>query len=564
MTTADDYDELADRAAPLDVLLIDAALGPMRRLAPNSSTARFAARLAGRPGATARALGELAAELGRIGIGTSAVAPSTRDRRFTDPAWQENPLLRRAVQGYLAAGRTAETLVASAGLGWRDDQRMRLLTENLVQALAPSNLPLVNPASAKAAIDSGGLSLVRGGTAFLRDLLAPPRIPEMVDTAPFAVGRTIAVTPGAVVLRTEVLELIQYRPQTPRVREVPLVVVPPTINKYYAIDLAPGRSLVEYLVRGGQQVFVISWRNPDARHAAWGIDRYVESIIEALDATARVCGTERAALSGICSGGILAAITASHLAATGRLDRLAAFTLAVTVLDNARAGTAAALADRRLAAAATAMSRRRGYLDGRSLAEVFAWLRPGDLVWNYWVNNYLLGRKPPAFDLLFWNADTIRMTARLHAGFVGLALENHLVTPGAMTVLGHPVDLSRVDVDAYLVAGISDHITPWQNCYRSTRLLGGEARFVLSTSGHIAALVNPPGNPKASFRTGDDNPADPQQWLATARTEAGSWWPDALAWLGERCGPDRPAPETLGGGGLGPLADAPGRYVFDR
>jgi len=563
--TVDDYEELADRAAPLDVLLIDAALGPMRRMAPNSSSARFAAHLARRPAETARTLGGLLAELGRIGVGSSTVAPAERDRRFADPAWQENPLLRRAMQGYLAAGPTAETLVATAGLEWRDDQRMRLLTENLVAALAPSNLPLVNPASAKAAIDTGGMSLVRGGTALLRDLLAPPRIPEMVDTSPFAVGRTIAATPGAVVFRTEVLELIQYTPQTPRVRQVPLVILPPTINKYYAIDLAPGRSLVEYLVQGGQQVFVISWRNPDARHAGWDIDRYVESIIEALDATARVCDTGRAALTGICSGGILASLTASHLAATGRLDRLAAFGLAVTVLDNARAGAAAALADRRLAAAATAMSRRRGYLDGRSLAEVFAWLRPGDLVWNYWVNNYLLGRKPPAFDILFWNTDTTRMTARLHAGFVDLALENYLVTPGAMTVLGHPVDLSRVDVDAYLVAGIADHITPWQNCYRSTQLLGGECRFVLSTSGHIAALVNPPGNPKASFRAGaGDNPADPQQWLASARAETGSWWPDALAWLGERCGPDRDAPESLGGGGLEPLADAPGTYVFDR
>jgi polyhydroxyalkanoate synthase subunit PhaC len=556
--------ELADRSAPLDALLIDAALGPVRRLAPNSSTLRFAAGLARHPGATARGLGGLAAELGRVGLGVSAVAPSGRDRRFADPAWSQNPLLRRVVQGYLAAGRTAEQLVGDADLDWRDDQRMRFFTENVVEALAPSNLPLVNPASAKAAIDSAGFSLVRGGLSFLRDMAAPPRVPAMVDPTPFEVGRTVAVTPGSVVLRTEVLEVIQYRPQTRRVREVPLLVVPPTINKYYAIDLAPGRSLVEYLVRGGQQVFVISWRNPDARHAGWGLDSYVQSILDALDAVGRVCGTDRAALMGICSGGILAAVTASHLAATGRRGRLAGLALAVTVLDNARAGTAAALADRRLAAAATAMSRRRGYLDGRKLAEVFAWLRPGDLVWNYWVNNYLLGRKPPAFDILFWNADTTRMAARLHADFVDLAVDNQLVTPGAVSVLGVPVDLSRVDVDAYLVAGVADHITPWQNCYRSTQLLGGQSRFVLSTSGHIAALVNPPGNPKASYQTNTDNPGDPQRWLTTAHTEQGSWWPDALAWLGQRCGAERAAPRKLGGGGLRPLADAPGSYVLDR
>jgi polyhydroxyalkanoate synthase subunit PhaC len=341
------------------------------------------------------------------------------------------------VQGYLAGANTAEQLVGDADLDWRDDQRMRFFTQNVVEALSPSNMPLVNPASAKAAIDTAGLNLVRGGLTFLRDMLAPPRVPEMVDTSAFEVGRNIAVTPGAVVLRTEVLELIQYRPQTEHVREVPLLIVPPTINKYYAIDLAPGRSLVEYLVQGGQQVFVISWRNPDARHADWGLDAYVASTLDTLGTVQRICATDRATLIGICSGGILAAITAAHLASTGQADRLAAFSLLVTVLDNARAGMAAALTDRRTAAAATALSRRRGYLDGRSLAEVFAWLRPGDLVWNYWVNNYLLGRRPPAFDILFWNSDTTRMSARLHADFVDLGMKNSLVTPGAMTVLGY-------------------------------------------------------------------------------------------------------------------------------
>ncbi len=556
--------ELADRAAPLDALLVDAAVGPLGRLAPNVSTLRFAAALARRPRATARRVRSLTAELTRVGLGRSTIAPSERDRRFADPAWRSNPLLRRAVQGYLAATSTADELVAEAELDWRDDQRMRFLLENLEQALAPSNVPLVNPASAKAAIDTAGGSLVRGGLTFLRDMVTAPRIPEMVDGSPFEVGRTIAVTPGAVVLRAEVFELIQYRPQTERVREVPLLVVPPTINKYYALDLAPGRSLIEYLVQGGQQVFVISWRNPDARHADWGLDTYVRSVLDALDAVEGISGTDRSALMGVCAGGIIASTAAAHLAAIGRQDRLAAFGLLVTVLDNARAGTAAALADRQMAAAATAMSRRQGYLDGRSLAEVFAWLRPGDLVWNYWVNNYLLGRKPPAFDILFWNADTTRMPARLHADFVNLSIDNSLITPSGMTVLGLPVDLSRVEVDSYIVAGMADHITPWQSCYRSTQLFGGESRFVLSTSGHIAALVNPPDNPKASYRTNKEDPADPQEWLETAHTEQGSWWPDALAWLGERCGSERPAPGELGGGALRPLVDAPGTYVFDK
>ena len=567
MTTAPDTpmdsEQLADEAAPLDALLVDAALGPLRQLAPDASTAKFAVGLARRPLTTARRLGSLAAELARIGVGTSALAPPKRDRRFTDPAWTENLLLRRIVQAYLAAGQTADQLVNDAALDWQADKRVRFLAENLEDALSPSNVPLVNPASAKAAIDTGGLNLVHGGISLLRDMATKPRIPEMVDTSSFEVGRNIAVTPGAVVLRTEVLELIQYRPQTERVREVPLLIVPPTINKYYAIDLAPGRSLVEYLVQNGQQVFVISWRNPDARHAGWGMSTYVQAVLDALDAAQRVSGVDRTALIGTCAGGIIASITAGHLAATGQAARLSAFGLFVTVLDTARAGLVGALTDRRLALAAKAMSRRRGYLDGRDLAEVFAWLRPGDLVWNYWVNNYLLGKKPPAFDVLFWNADTTRMSAGLHGDFVDLAIDNKLVTPGALTVLGTPIDLSQVDTDAYIVAGVADHITPWQNCYRSIRLLGGKSRFILSTSGHIAALVNPPGNQKARYQINESTPADPEDWLKTAETEQGSWWPDLLAWLGERCGADKPAPEELGGGGLRPIVDAPGTYVLD-
>jgi polyhydroxyalkanoate synthase len=307
----------------------------------------------------------------------------------------------------------------------------------------------------------------------------------------------------------------------------------------------------------------MSWRNPDARHAAWNFDSYVQAILDALDAVERISGTDRTALAGICSGGILASITAAYLAETGRQDRLAAFALAVTVIDSSRAGIASAVTNRRLANAAKRASRRRGYLDGRALAEVFAWLRPGDLVWNYWVNNYLLGKKPPAFDILFWNADTTRMPAGLHADFVDLAMDNQLITGGGLTVLGVPIDLARIDVDTYIVAGIADHITPWQNCYRTTQLLGGTCRFVLSTSGHIAALVNPPGNPKASYQVNKANPADAAEWLRSAETRQGTWWTDASAWLAERCGPPRPAPEQLGGGGLRPLVAAPGTYVFD-
>ena len=282
-----------------------------------------------------------------------------------------------------------------------------------------------------------------------------------------------------------------------------------------------------------------------------------------MDATARITGSEQAALMGTCSGGVISAMVAAHLAYTGQQQRIAAFTLMVTVLDQAQAGLASAVISERTARMAAAASRARGYLDGRSLAEVFAWLRPNDLIWNYWVNNYLLGRKPPPFDILFWNADTTRMTAGLHRDFLSVGVRNALVKPGSVTMLGSPVDLALVDRDTYMVAGVTDHICPWQSCYRSTQLLSGRHRFVLSTSGHIAAMVNPPGNEKASYQVSEESPPDPEEWLLGASTCRGSWWPDYAGWLAERCGREKDAPSEAGGGGLVPLGDAPGTYVYD-
>ena len=557
--------ERSANAAPLDALLVDAALGPVRRFVPDLSTARWAVSLARTPDVTARRLGGLGAEAGRILTGTSTLAPSRGDRRFTDVAWAENPLLKRLVQLYLAGSHTVEQLLDDADLGPRDRKRVRFLLENAIQATAPSNVPLVNPASAKAAIDTAGLSLVRGARQLATDLASAPRLPEMVDGSGFVLGDNIAATPGAVVFRNEVLELIQYAPQTDEVYEVPALVVPPTINKYYALDLAPDRSLVEFGVRQGRQMFLISWRNPDARHASWGLDTYVRAVLDALDAVEEITGSARTVLGGACSGGILASIAAAlprrrrPAGPAGRARPRGDGDRQPGRRDDGRPGRRAAGG-----AGPRRRSARKGYLDGRDLAEVFAWLRPGDLVWNYWVNNYLLGRRPPAFDILFWNSDTTRMTAALHADFVDLAMENSLTRPGALTVLGAPVDLGMVTVDSYVVAGIADHITPWESCYRSAQLFGGTGRFVLSTSGHIAALVNPPGNPKASFHTNDDLTSDATDWLEDSDVHQGSWWTDLGLWLDERCGALRPAPQELGADGLRVLAEAPGTYVFDQ
>jgi polyhydroxyalkanoate synthase subunit PhaC len=556
--------EAVAEAAPLDLLLAAAALGPLRRLAPGGAGIEFVASLARRPAGLGRRMGSLVAQLGRVGLGTSTLAPSARDRRFADPAWTSNPLLRRLVQAYLAAGRTAEQLLADADLDWRDAERMAFVVDNLVQALAPSNNPAVSPLFWKALIDSRGTSVLRGARHLAADLATPPRVPSMVQADAFEVGADLAVTPGAVVLRTPVFELLQYEPQTPKVRRVPLLIVPPTINKFYILDLAPERSLVEYLVRSGQQVFLIAWRNPDARHRDWGADTYGRAIVEAQEATLRICRADRSLLLGLCSGGILAAMVLAHLAASGQRDRVAGFSLAVAVLDQARAGMASAALDEVTAEAAVAASAARGFLDGRDLAELFAWLRPGDLIWSYWVNNYLQGRTPPAFDILYWNADTTRMPAALHRDFVRLAMDNSLTRPGAASMLGSPVDLAKIDVDAYVVAGIADHLCPWQSCYRSTQLLGGRSRFVLSTSGHIASMVNPPGSEKASFRSAPANPPDPAEWLDQASTQPGSWWPDYVRWLEQHGGGEKASPRRLGAAGFRPIDPAPGTYVLDR
>ncbi len=563
-----DAAEPADVAAYLDLLLTDASLGVWRRFLPGRSMARFGLSLARRPGTVARRAAGLAGDFGSIAAGRSAIAPSPRDRRFADQAWTGNPLLRRLVQAYLATGTAALSLVDDADLDWRDAERVGFVVRNIVDAAAPSNNPLVSPEAWKAVIDTGGLSVARGLRALASDLTASPHLPSMVAPDAFEVGRDLAVTPGAVIRRTETCELIQYTPVTAQVHEYPVLIVPPTINKFYVTDLAPGRSVVEYLVAQGHQVFAISWRNPDARYYDWGLDAYGQAVVESLDAARAVCGAARASVFALCSGGIIASMVAAHLRDTGDLGQLASLFLGVTVLDQGQeAGTVPALADERTAKLAVAASRIRGYLDGRALAEVFAWLRANDLIWSYWVNNYLRGQRPPPFDILYWNADTTRMPARLHRDFIRVIMGGSLAGHAAATMLGSPVDLSAVDVDAYVLAGGADHLCPWQSCYRSARLLGGDTRFVLSTSGHIASMINPPGNPRARFQVADEPVSklpSADDWLGAAHTVAGSWWPDYSSWLAERSGGAKDAPAGLGAGRFGPLDPAPGRYVLDR
>jgi len=557
-----DADEVA---APLDLLLSGSTLGVARRLLPNASSSRLLINLAKQPRTVTSQTTGLVQELISVVRGSSEIAPAKGDKRFADAAWRANPFLKRTMQAYLAADKTVEGLFSAADLEWRDAERIRFALDFFTEALAPSNNPLLNPLGWKALIDTGGLSALRGVRHFLSDIASSPRVPAMVRQDAFTVGETVAATAGSVVFRAEEFELIQYAPRTEKVWSVPLLIVPPVVNKFYILDISPGRSMIEYLLDQGVQVFTISWRNPTAAQKDWGLDTFGRAVLNALEAVEKITETTRTHLLAACSGGMLAATSADHLAATGDLDRVASLGLMVTVLDQSRAGFMAAAVDEEVAKIATALSARKGYLDGRSLAEVFAWLRPADLVWRYWVNNYIEGKSPPPFDVLFWNADTTRMPAALHRDMVKMAIHNVLARPGAVSMLGTPVDLTRLTLDSYVVAGIDDHISPWQACYRSAQLLGSEhLRFVLSTSGHIASIINPPGNTKSTYRVGDSCETDPAQWVQSAEKHSGSWWPDYVAWLNERSGEQKTAPQSLGGAGMAPLAPAPGRYVLDR
>lgn len=562
-TTSERPEQRSRRTAALDTLLTqNVSGGRVTKIARPGPILRTAAGLARRPGRTARRVGGLGAELAQVVRGSSDIAPAKGDARFRDRAWSENWALRRVLQTYLALGGTVDDLISEAELDWRTERQVRFLAENVHDLLSPTNLPLINPEVLKETIDRGGANLVLGARRFVRDVSRTPRLPATVDTSKFEIGGNVANTPGSIVFRTDVMELIEYAPSTETVHARPLLIVPPTINKYYVLDLAPDRSFVQHMVAAGQRVFMISWRNPEKEHAHFDLDTYASSVLEARRVAAEIAGADAVNVLAACSGGIITSAALAHLAAKGEGDLVGCLTLMVCALDHRQAGTTAALTGREIAAAAIADSARRGYLDGASLAGVFAWLRPNDLIWRYVVNNYFLGKAPPAFDVLYWNQDTVRLSHGLHRDFVQMAMLNDLVRPKARTVLSTPVDLRAVKQDHYVVAGSTDHIVPWENAYRSTQVLGGESRFVLSTSGHIQALVNPPSpESRSSYRVAPEHPADPVEWQAGAAKLQGSWWPDHESWLAERSGDRVPAPEAQGSEAHPPVGEAPGTYV---
>lgn len=501
-------------------------------------------------------------QLTRILAGDSDLAAEPGDRRFEDSVWKNNPFYRACMQSYLAWRKSMQDLIDAMGFDRLNAERAHFIVSLLTEALSPTNTLVGNPAALKKFFDSGGRSVLSGVKQLVQDMLHNGGMPAQVDKSKFQVGKNLALSAGAVVFKNEVLELIQYQPKTEAVYSRPLLILPPPINKFYIFDLSPVKSVVDYALGSGLSTFAISWRNPTKAQKDWGLDTYVLAALDAIEAIREITGADDVNIMGTCVGGVTIAVLLGYLAAKGE-RRLHSATLMVAILDTETESQLGLFMSPETVKLAKLNSQRKGVLGGDEMGQVFAWLRPNELVWNYWVNNYLLGNPPPAFDLLYWNNDTTRLPAKLHGELLDFGLTNPLKTPGQMKVLGTPIDLSKVTCDLYLVAGMTDHITPWPGVYRSMQMFGGQAEFILSSSGHMQSVINPPGNPRAKYFHNRQLPASSDEWLAGAEQHADSWWTHWREWISQRSGSRVPAPAALGSEQYPPLYAAPGRYVFE-
>lgn len=507
---------------------------------------------------------QLATELTRVLFGVSELAPDARDARFRDDAYRDHAVFSRLARGWLAWQQSMNEWVEEAGFDATDLERARFVVSLVSDALAPSNFLAGNPSALRKAYQTRGASLVRGAQNLLHDLRHNHGMPSQVDKSAFTVGGNLANTPGSVIHRDDILELIQYQPQTDEVNVRPILIVPPQINKYYVYDLSPDKSMVRFLLDAGFQVFMVSWRNPRPEHRSWGLDDYITSLDLAIDVARDVTGADAVNVVGACAGGITLAAALGYLVGRSDLDKVASLSLMVNVLQPSSADSVIGLftGDEAIEAARK-RSARAGVLDGVDTARVFNWMRPNDLIWNYVVSNYLHGQKPPAFDILYWNNDTTRLPARLHSDFLDVFKDNALTRQGALAIHGVPIDLSRVTCPAFVTGGTTDHITPWQACYRTTQILGGDVSYVLSTAGHIQSLINPPGPSKRKFFTNPQTPVSADVWLDGAEEHAGSWWPYWTEWLRGLCSERKSSPTEYGNAAHPELAHAPGTYVFE-
>jgi len=522
----------------------------------------------------------VAAANGRLAIGMAAamkatteralggqtpgpMIPVSGDKRFADPAFTDNPLYFLLAQQYLLSAQLVTELLDAAGLEGMQDSKARFAAKFVVDALAPTNTLPGNPEAIRSAFQTGGKSLARGVKNMLGDVKHNGGWPSQVDPTGFEVGVNMAATPGAVVYRSDLIELIQYEPQVKRVHAVPLLFCPPWINKYYIMDLAPGRSLIEWAVQHGHTCFAISYRNPDATMRNLDFDDYLrQGPLDAVRVVREITGAEEVNTVSVCLGGTLTAIALAHNARLG--DRsIKSATFLNTHTDFTIPGTLGVFTDEATIAGLEKQMAKKGFLESDKMAHTFDALRANDLVFSYVVNNWLLGKKPPGFDLLVWNNDSTRMPAKMHSRYLRSCFLRNEFARGEFEIDGHRLDPGKVDIDTYVLSAVDDHIVPWVSAYKTTQLFNGDRRFVLSTSGHIAGIVNPP-RPKSMHWTNDALPADPHEWKADAVLQPGTWWEDWATWIANEGGPKVAARRALGSKDYPPIEAAPGRYVHDR
>jgi polyhydroxyalkanoate synthase len=531
-----------------------------------SALAEAALSIASQPAVAAKSLGELALEESAVGIdvaraflganGQPRVEPEPGDRRFADRAWKDNPFLRGAAESYLVAARWAERTLEEAALPEAKKRKARFVLGLLLDAAAPTNALWLHPSVLKEAIDTGGLSLVRGFANFVDDVVRNGGLPRQVDASAFEVGETLAATPGRVVFRNDLIELIAYEPQTKTVLAQPLLYSPPWVNKYYVMDLAPGRSFVEYAVREGFTVFAISYRNPDESMADMRLDDYLrDGFLMGVDQALALTGAPQINVLGVCLGGTLTAMALGVLAGRGESERIGSAALVNTLVDFSDPGEIAIFTDEQSIERIERRTSRRGYLKASEMASSFTWMRGNDLVWSYVVSSWGMGKRPPPFDILAWNADGTRLPAAMHSQFLRACYLENRLAGGSLELDGTVIDLGRVETPLYVLGCERDHIAPWRAAYQSTQLVNGERRFVLGASGHIAGMVAPADSAKASHWVNEQLPPDPASWLREAERREGSWWKDWAAWATARSGA-RVAPPALPEG-----EPAPGSYV---
>lgn len=493
----------------------------------------------------------------------STLEPPRSDKRFRDAVWRDNVFYRSLLQTYLAWDKEVSGWVDDLDMEDADHRRSRFLYEQVSAMLAPNNSP-INPVAVKRAYQTGGKSVLTGLTHMLEDLHTNHGMPSQIRSDAFTVGEDLAVSAGAVIHRTEVLEIIQYQmDDRPSIDLRPVLIVPPQLNKFYVFDLTPKNSLVRHLQSQGIQPFIVSWRNPSKHNSEWNLDRYVSELEASIEVVCEITGSDQINLSSACAGGITSMALLGYLEAANK-PLVHSHSMFVTALQADDSSSLGLFATREAVELSRKFASRNGYMDGKTLSHIFNWLRPTDLVWNYWINNYLLGKEPPSMDVLYWDNDSTRLPAGLHSDFLDIVVDDAFSAPGQLVVKGYPIDIKQLKMDFYCVGGDEDYLMPWKKCFEVPHMLDTKCTFVLSTSGHIQSILRPPGIANTAYYTNEKKASTADDWLQSATKCSGSWWEHWCDWLHDHSGAERSAPKRLGSDLHPPLSPAPGLYVNEK